>query len=138
MNMKYFATSCEFTLHEADWNEGEGKFISRWDEVDCMESAESIEDVLEQVNYLDCDMSGEMSLNEVFENDPCQDKDYGRFDADLLVDINGETITKPTEEKSKQFERGEVKLYALHIRVHINKQADLAEDDIKQNWLPNS
>lgn len=131
MDTKYFATTCEFMLHEDDWNEGEGKLISRWDEADCMESADTIEGVLEQVNYLNRDAFGKKPINEVFENDPCQDKEYGRFDADLMVDVDGENIIKPTEEKYKQFERGEVKLYALHITVYIHKQTDLDEGDVR-------
>jgi len=96
-----------------------------------MESADTIEGVLEQVNYLDC-RRNPVKVNEEFENDPCQDKEYGRFDADLMVDIYGEnTICKVSDEKWAKFERGEVKLYALHITVYIHKQTDLDEGDVR-------
>ena len=142
---KFIATSCEFTLHEDDWNEGEGNLIACWNEK--LAEADSIVGVLQSVPYLD---KGYISnavkkivcMQDVFENDPCRNRDYHRFDADLTVDIEidshydgGFRIIKPTEDKWKQFERGEVKLYSLHIVVHVQKLADLDVDDVcNEGW----
>jgi len=131
MATKYFATTCEFTLHEDDWNEGEGKLLSVWDEADCIKASDTIKGVLEQVNYLDDDYEGKRPVAEVFENDPCEDKEHSLFEADLLVDHDGEHIIRPSAEKYKQFECGVVKLYALHITVVIKKQSELDEDDVR-------
>ena len=143
---KFIATSCEFTLHEDDWNEGEGNLIACWNEE--LAEADSIVGVLQSVPYLDKDyyisnaVKKIVCMQDVFENDPCRNRDYHRFDADLTVDIEidshydgGFRIIKPTEDKWKQFERGEVKLYSLHVVVHVQKLADLDADDVcNEGW----
>ena len=137
---KFIATSCEFMLHEDDWFEGEGKLISSWNED--LGKADTIVELLERVQYLDKHYGKCERIQDQFENDPCYEDEKNRFDADLTVDIEddahyggGFRIIKPTEDKWKQFERGEVKLYSLHVVVHVQKLADLDADDVcNEGW----
>ena len=138
--MKFIATSCEFSLHEDDWIEGEGNLIARWNEE--LAEAETITELMENVPYLDKSYGRCSRIQDEFENDPGCEGDYHRFDADLMVDIEpdchsggGFRIIKPTEEKWKKFENGKVKLYALHITVYIKKFSDLDVDDVcNEGW----
>ena len=137
---KFIATSCEFMLHEDDWFEGEGKLISAWNED--LGKADTIVELLGRVQYLDKCYGKCERIQDQFENDPCYEDETNRFDADLTVDIEddahydgGFRIIKPTEEKWKKFRKGEVKLYSLHICVHIVKIADLDIDDVcNEGW----
>ena len=134
---KFIATSCEFTLHEDDWLEGEGKLISAWNEE--LGKAGTIVELLERVPYLDKCYGRCERIQDQF---ACYEDEKSKFDADLTVDIEddchhdgGFRIIKPTEEKWKKFQKGEVKLYSLHICVHIAKIADLDIDDvINEGW----
>ena len=137
---KFIATNCEFMLHEDDWFEGEGKLISTWNED--LGKADTIVELLERVPYLDMCYGKCERIQDQFENDPCCEDEKNRFDADLTVDIEddghhngGFVIIKPTEEKWKKFRKGKVKLYSLHICVHIAKIADLDIDDVQnEGW----
>ena len=137
---KFIATGCEFRLHEDDWFEGEGKLISVWNED--LGKADTIVKLLERVPYLDMCYGRCKRIQDEFDNDPCYTDEKNRFDADLTVDIEidshydgGFRIIKPTEDKWKQFERGEVKLYSLHVVVHVQKLADLDADDVcNEGW----
>ena len=137
---KFIATGCEFRLHEDDWFEGEGKLISVWNED--LGKADTIVELLERVPYLDMCYGRCKRIQDEFDNDPCYTDEKNRFDADLTVDIEidshydgGFRIIKPTEDKWKQFERGEVKLYSLHVVVHVQKLADLDADDVcNEGW----
>ena len=137
---KFIATGCEFRLHEDDWFEGEGKLISVWNED--LGKADTIVELLERVPYLDMCYGRCKRIQDEFDNDPCYTDEKNRFDADLTVDIEidshydgGFRIIKPTEDKWKQFERGEVKLYSLHVVVHVQKLADLdADDACNEGW----
>ena len=134
---KFIATSCEFRLHEDDWFEGEGKLISSWNEE--LGKADTIVELLGRVQYLDKCYGRCERIQDQF---PCYVDEPNRFDADLTVDIEddahydgGFRIIKPTEEKWKKFKKGEVKLYSLHICVHIVKIADLDIDDVcNEGW----
>ena len=134
---KFIATSCEFRLHEDDWFEGEGKLISAWNED--LGKADTIVELLERVQYLDKCYGRCERIQDQF---ACYEDELNRFDADLTVDIEddahydgGFRIIKPTEEKWKKFRKGEVKLYSLHICVHIAKIADLGIDDVQnEGW----
>ena len=134
---KFIATSCEFMLHEDDWFEGEGKLISAWNED--LGKANTIVELLERVQYLDKCYGRCERIQDEF---ACYDNELNRFDADLMVDIEydahydgGFRIIKPTEEKWKKFQKGEVKLYSLHICVYIVKIADLDIDDVcNEGW----
>ena len=134
---KFIAINCEFMLHEDDWFEGEGKLISAWNED--LGKADTIVELLERVQYLDKCYGKCERIQDQF---PCYEDEPNRFDADLTVDIEddahydgGFRIIKPTEEKWKKFQKGEVKLYSLHICVHIAKIADLDIDDIwNEGW----
>ena len=134
---KFIATNCEFMLHEDDWFEGEGKLISVWNEE--LGKADTIVELLERVQYLDKCYGRCERIQAQF---PCYVDEPNRFDADLTVDIEddahydgGFRIIKPTEEKWKKFQKGEVKLYSLHICVHIVKIADLDIDDVcNEGW----
>ena len=134
---KFIATSCEFRLHEDDWFEGEGKLISSWNED--LGKANNIVELLGRVQYLDKCYGSCKRIQDQF---ACYEDELNRFDADLTVDIEddahydgGFRIIKPTEEKWKKFQKGEVKLYSLHICVHIAKIADLDIDDvINEGW----
>ena len=132
---KFIATSCEFRLHEDDWFEGEGKLISAWDED--LGQADTIAELLQKISYLDKNF---MKIECIQDEFACYDNELNRFDADLMVDIeddghDGVRIIKPTEEKWKQFENGKVKLYSLHICVHIMKIAELDIDDVwNEGW----
>ena len=132
---KFIATNCEFMLHEDDWFEGEGKLISVWNEE--LGKADTIVELLQKIPYLDKNFKKIECIQDEF---ACYDNELNRFDADLMVDIeddghDGFRIIKPTEEKWKQFENGEVKLYSLHICVHIVKIADLDIDDVcNEGW----
>lgn len=142
MATKFKATACEFTLHEDDWIEGEGKLISNWNED--IGEADTIVELLQKIPYLDKNFKKIEQVQDVFEHDPCvyvksngeQFHEPNRFDADLQVDIKDDgRIIKPTEEKWKQFEKAEVKLYALHICVHVQKVCDLDIDDVcNEGW----
>lgn len=140
MATKFKATACEFTLHEDDWNEGEGKFISHWTED--IGEADTIVELLQKIPYLDKNFKKIERIQDEFEHDSCYDNEPNRFDGDLLVDLDTRrlneddvTIIKPTEEKWKQFEKSEVKLYALHICVHVQKVCDLDIDDVcNEGW----
>lgn len=137
---KFIATSCELSLHEDDWLEGEGKLISAWNED--LGKANTIVELLERVPYLAMGYGRCERIQDQFENDPCNADEKSRFDADLTVDIEddghhngGFVIIKPTEEKWKKFRKGEVKLCSLHICVHIAKITDLDIDDIwNEGW----
>ena len=134
---KFIATNCEFMLHEDDWFEGEGKLISAWNED--LGKADTIVELLERVQYLDKHYGKCERIQDQF---ACYEDELNRFDADLTVDIEddahydgGFRIIKPTEEKWKKFQKGEVKLYSLHICVHIVKIANLDIDDvINEGW----
>ena len=134
---KFIATNCEFMLHEDDWFEGEGKLISSWNED--LGKADTIVELLEHVPYLDKHYGKCERIQDQF---ACYEDELNRFDADLTVDIEddahhngGFRIIKPTEEKWKKFQKGEVKLYSLHICVHIVKIANLDIDDvINEGW----
>ena len=134
---KFIATSCEFMLHEDDWFEGEGKLISAWNED--LGKADTIVELLGRVQYLDKCYGRCERIQDQF---PCYVDEPNRFDADLTVDIEddahydgGFRIIKPTEEKWKKFQKGEVKLYSLHICVHIVKIVDLDIDDVcNEGW----
>ena len=134
---KFIATNCEFRLHEDDWFEGEGKLISAWNEE--LGKADTIVELLERVQYLDKCYGKCERIQDQF---PCYVDEPNRFDSDLTVDIEddahydgGFRIIKPTEEKWKKFQKGEVKLYSLHICVHIAKIANLDIDDvINEGW----
>ena len=134
---KFIATSCEFRLHEDDWFEGEGKLISSWNEE--LGKADTIVELLGRVQYLDKCYGRCERIQDQF---PCYEDEPNRFDADLTVDIEddahyagGFRIIKPTEEKWKKFQKGEVKLYSLHIWVYIAKIADLDIDDVcNEGW----
>ena len=134
---KFIATNCEFMLHEDDWFEGEGKLISSWNEE--LGKANTIVELLERVQYLDKHYGKCERIQDQF---ACYEDELNRFDADLTVDIEddahhngGFRIIKPTEEKWKKFQKGEVKLYSLHICVHIVKIANLDIDDvINEGW----
>ena len=134
---KFIATSCEFRLHEDDWFEGEGKLISAWNED--LGKADTIVELLGHVQYLDKCYGKREHIQDQF---PCYEDEPNRFDADLTVDIEdsahydgGFRIIKPSEEKWKKFQKGEVKLYSLHICVHIVKIADLDIDDVcNEGW----
>ena len=134
---KFIATNCEFMLHEDDWFEGEGKLISSWNED--LGKADTIVELLERVQYLDKHYGKCERIQDQF---ACYEDELNRFDADLTVDIEddahhngGFRIIKPTEEKWKKFQKGEVKLYSLHICVHIVKIANLDIDDvINEGW----
>ena len=134
---KFIATNCEFMLHEDDWFEGEGKLISAWNEE--LGKADTIVELLERVQYLDKHYGKCERIQDQF---ACYEDELNRFDADLTVDIEddahhngGFRIIKPTEEKWKKFQKGEVKLYSLHICVHIVKIANLDIDDVwNEGW----
>ena len=134
---KFIATSCEFRLHEDDWFEGEGKLISSWNEE--LGKADTIVELLGRVQYLDKCYGRCERIQDQF---PCYEDEPNRFDADLTVDIEddahydgGFRIIKPTEEKWKKFRKGKVKLYSLHICVHLAKIADLDIDDVcNEGW----
>ena len=134
---KFIATNCEFRLHEDDWFEGEGKLISAWNEE--LGKADTIVELLERVQYLDKHYGKCERIQDQF---ACYEDELNRFDADLTVDIEddahhngGFRIIKPTEEKWKKFQKGEVKLYSLHICVHIVKIANLDIDDVwNEGW----
>ena len=138
MATKFKATSCEFTLHEDDWIDGEGCLISNWYED--IDEADTIVELLQKIPYLDKSFKKIERIQDEFEHDPCYDNEPNRFDADLTVDIEDDghdavRIIKPTEEKLKQFEKAEVKLYALHICVHVQKVCDLDIDDVcNEGW----
>ena len=137
---KFIATSCEFSLYEDDWFGGEGKLISAW--IEDLGKADTIVELLERVQYLDKCYGRCERIQDQFEHDPCYKDEPNIFDADLTADIEddahydgGFRIIKPTEEKWKKFQKGEVKLYSLHIRVHIAKITDLDIDDIwNEGW----
>ena len=137
---KFIATSCEFSLYEDDWFEGEGKLISAWDED--LGKADTIVELLERVQYLDKCYGRCERIQDQFEYDPCYKDEPNSFDADLTVDIENDAhydggfrIIKPTEEKWKKFQKGEVKLYSLHIYVHIVKNVELEIDDVlNEGW----
>lgn len=126
---KFIATSCEMTLHEDDWVQGEGDLISRWDCSDSLKQSDSIKELLEQVPHLDCNFKP-VDVLEEFENDPCYDGDYSRFDADLMVDVKDEQIIKVTPEKWAAFQKNECKLYALHVVIYVRKVVGLNVDDV--------
>lgn len=130
MTTKFFATTCEFTLHEDDYSKGELKLISRWDEAPGMSRKDSVEELLKSVNYLDCDaFDGPVE----FENDPCSDGEGSRFDADITVEVDDKgydmLIKKPTPEMIEDWKAGKKMLYALHISIYVAKEVPLAEGD---------
>ena len=126
MKTEFDARHCEFMLHEDDWKEGEGNLVCCWDEACVIQPAASVKEVLQQVPYLRCDAYN----NEIeFENDPCQDNEGCRFDADLCVNYINENIVKPTKKDLEEFKAGKKKLYALHVCVYITKLQDLDADD---------
>ena len=133
---KYIATSCEFRLTEDNWKDGEGETLSVWGED--VEPADTVEGVLKNVNYIDRDFFADnrpliesACNNGVFENDPVHEGDYSRFDADLMIYIDGDDhILKPTKQMYEDFKKGIVDLYNLHICVYIRKVVDLDEDDL--------
>ena len=137
---KFIAASCEFSLHEDDWFEGEGKLISAWNED--LGKADTIVELLGRVQYLDKCYGRCERIQDQFENNLCYEDKLNRFDADLTVDIEddahydgGFRIIKLTEEKWKKFKKGEVKLYSLHICMHIVKIVDLDIDDVcNEGW----
>lgn len=137
---KFIATSCEFRLYEDDWFEGEDKLIGAWNED--LGKADTIVELLERVQYLDKCYGKCERIQDQFEHDPCYEDETNRFDADLTVDIENDAhhdgsfrIIKPTEEKWKKFQKGEVKLYSLHICVHIVKIVELEIDDVlNEGW----
>lgn len=138
---KFIATNCEFTLHEDHWNEGEGKLFASWDED--IGEADTICGLLNKIQYLDNSyMTSSYRIQDMFAHDPCCSGELNRFDADLTVDIEynshydgGFRIITPSEEKWKLFQTGKVKLYSLHIVVHVKKIEDLDIDDVcNEGW----
>lgn len=124
---KYIKLTTEFTLIEDDWNRGELKVISRWDEDDDRQF-DSIEELLKSVDYLDRDgLGGPIE----FENDPASEGDASRFDASITVDIEKEhdSIVKPTVEKLADWKAGKCLLYTLQIFVRAAKLLPLEETD---------
>lgn len=130
MNNRYYATSCEFRLIEDDYEKGELSTISIWNENVNPKKAESVKDILENVPYLWCNAFGS-NVHELFQNDPVEEGDYSRFDADLQVGVNGDDLTKPSDEDIELWKKGEAKIYALHITLYIRKLTDLSKDDVK-------
>lgn len=138
MATKFKSTNCEFMLHEDDWSEGEGKLVRNWTEE--LGEADSIIELLQKIPYLDKNFKKIERIQDEFEHDPCYDNETNRFDADLMVDIeddghDGVRIIKPTDEKYKLFTEGKVKLYALHILVHVKKECDIdVQDLVAEGW----
>lgn len=138
MATKFKATNCEFTLHEDDWNTGEGALINNWTED--IGEADTIVKLLQKIPYLDKNFKKIERVQDKFEHDPCYDNEPNRFDADLMVDINPnehrwDEIIKPTNERYRLFAEGKIKLYALHICVHVQKVCDLDVDDVcNEGW----
>ena len=74
---KFIATNCEFMLHEDDWFEGEGKLISSW--VEDLGEADTIAELLGQVQYLDKCHGRCERIQDVFEHDPCYEDETGQL-----------------------------------------------------------
>lgn len=132
-NCCYHATSCEFRLVEDDWNEGESLDpVSVWNEDVNLKKgrAESVKQLLANVPYLWCN-AGTSDPSKLFINDPCDEGDFSRFDADLLVTLRGSAIDKPAAEQLEAWKKGECKMHALHITLYVRKLIGLDASDVE-------
>ena len=129
---KYVATLCAFSLYVENWNEGEGKCISAWEEN--ITPSGTIIGVLRNVPYIKYDICFNKSDNDQpelkFINDPNYENDYNRFSANVIVQVYNDSICKPTEQELIQFKNGEINLYSLHVTLKIQKIYDLDISDI--------
>ena len=70
----------------------------------------------------------------VWENDPCNDGEYARFDADKTIDwdfgLNAPEMNV-SNEKLEAWKAGEIMLYAMHARAYVGSISDLTADDVK-------
>lgn len=134
MSSSYRATSCEFRLVEDDWNEGESfEPVSVWNEDVNLKRgarAESVKQILANVPYLWCN-AGTSDPAKLFINDPCDEGDFSRFDADLQVVINGNDIDKPSPRQLEAWKKGAGKMHSLHITLYVRKLTDLDASDVR-------
>lgn len=119
LKRKFVVKNCEFILHEDNWNDGEGKLMSAWNE-NVPAEADTIEELLKNIPHLEANFEP-VDARKEFICDPCCENDFSRFEAMLTVDVdNGtEQIVKPTEEKWKLFTEGKVNLFTLQITVRV-------------------
>ena len=59
-----------------------------------------------------------------WENDPCDEGEVGRFDADFLVDVENRQVSPDETEKIEAWKRGEVRLWNCHVAVYLEVSAE--------------
>lgn len=125
---KFIVTYAEFRLVEDDWKEGESlEAADVWTE-DVEGQFSSIEEALKRLPFVKS-LSADDDIFKTFENDPCGEDDFGRFDADFQANDNACPV-KPTAADAELWQRGLRKLFSLHVSVRVKKIADVCRDDV--------
>lgn len=133
---KYVITKLNYELFEENHADGEGKFINSWNERPNLKQYDSVKDLLNDIQYVDCDAM-DLSIQDIFECDPLREHDYGYFEGMIIVNLYGTDgdIIRPDEEDIEEWMNDARMLYGLRISVHIAKIEDLTKEDASEMIL---
>lgn len=126
MGKKFRVRNVEFRVHEDSWKEGEGKLIAIWAD-DNFAARDTIEAALAEIPYF-------KESAKIWENDPCKDGEYARFDADETIDWDFDRNAPETQisnGKIEAWKSGKTMLYAMHACAYVEAISDLTADDVK-------
>lgn len=92
---------------------------------------DTIEAALAEVPYFNKLMQKD---KKVWINDPCQDGEFSRFDADTTIDWDFNADSPDTclsPETIESWKAGKIMLYAMHAVAYIEVSSDLSAEDVK-------
>lgn len=126
MGKKFRVRNVEFRVHEDSWKEGEGKLIAIWTDND-FAAHDTIEAALAEIPYF-------KEPAKAWENDPCKEGEYARFDADENIDWDFDLNAPETyvsNETIEAWKAGKTMLYAMHACAYVEAISGLTADDVK-------